>query len=108
MLCSGFKEDVEPACSKGIYDTSNSIFQWLNEILIGLADCVAFYGSATAEVISSFQKLTMVKLQNVELVLTYHIGIYLSNYSIKLFSSFDLIVGPMFVHLAACRLDLSR
>ncbi|PIN23812.1 hypothetical protein CDL12_03459 [Handroanthus impetiginosus] len=49
MLCSGFNEEREHACSQDINDKSISAFQWLNEILIGLADCVAFYGSATAE-----------------------------------------------------------
>ncbi|KAK4435515.1 protein SENSITIVE TO UV 2 [Sesamum alatum] len=48
-LSSGLEEDVEHACSKDINDKSISTFQGLNEILIGLADCVACYGTASAE-----------------------------------------------------------
>ncbi|KAI3468576.1 hypothetical protein Pfo_025239 [Paulownia fortunei] len=49
MLCAGFEEDGERACSKDNNDKSISTFQGLNELLIGLSDCVACYGSATAE-----------------------------------------------------------
>ncbi|XP_020550809.1 uncharacterized protein LOC105165127 isoform X2 [Sesamum indicum] len=45
-LCSGSEEDGD---SKDINDKSISTFQVLNEILIGLADCVACYGTASAE-----------------------------------------------------------
>ncbi|KAK6158457.1 hypothetical protein DH2020_005771 [Rehmannia glutinosa] len=48
MLCSGFEEDGERACSKDIDDKNTSTFHGLNEILIGLAECVACYGSASA------------------------------------------------------------
>lgn len=50
MLCSGLKEDGEPACPEGINDKNTSTLQGFNDILIGLADCVAFSGSATTEV----------------------------------------------------------
>ncbi|KAL7122702.1 hypothetical protein ACP275_01G060300 [Erythranthe tilingii] len=43
MLCSGSKEDGEQPAPEF------SSFQGFNEILIGLADCVASYRSATAE-----------------------------------------------------------
>ncbi|EYU23287.1 hypothetical protein MIMGU_mgv1a020301mg, partial [Erythranthe guttata] len=43
MLCSGSKQDGEQLASEF------SSFQGFNEILIGLADCVASYRSATAE-----------------------------------------------------------
>ncbi|KAL0312413.1 UNVERIFIED_CONTAM: protein SENSITIVE TO UV 2 [Sesamum radiatum] len=45
-LCSGLEEDGD---SKDINDRSISTFQALNEILISLADCVACYGTASAE-----------------------------------------------------------
>ncbi|KAL0393716.1 UNVERIFIED_CONTAM: protein SENSITIVE TO UV 2 [Sesamum latifolium] len=45
-LCSGLEEDGD---SKDINDKSISTFQALNEILIGLADCVACYKTASAE-----------------------------------------------------------
>ncbi|KAK6158431.1 hypothetical protein DH2020_005745 [Rehmannia glutinosa] len=48
MLCSGFEEDGERACSKDIDDKNTSTFHGFNEILIGLAECVACYGSASA------------------------------------------------------------
>lgn len=50
MISSCLNEDGELACSKDM-DANNSFttFQGLDEILIGLADCVAYYGSATAE-----------------------------------------------------------
>ncbi|KAK6137250.1 hypothetical protein DH2020_028997 [Rehmannia glutinosa] len=56
MLCSGFEEDGERACSKDIDDKNTSTFHGLNEILIGLAECVACYGSASAAVSFTFQK----------------------------------------------------
>ncbi|KAG8375154.1 hypothetical protein BUALT_Bualt10G0070900 [Buddleja alternifolia] len=49
MLCSGLKEDGDHACSNDYNGKSISTFQGLNEILVGLADCVACCGSATVE-----------------------------------------------------------
>ncbi|XP_057802039.1 protein SENSITIVE TO UV 2 [Salvia miltiorrhiza] len=49
MISSCLKEDGDLTCSKDINDNNFPTFQGLNEILIGLADCVACYGSATAE-----------------------------------------------------------
>ncbi|KAL3635795.1 hypothetical protein CASFOL_020342 [Castilleja foliolosa] len=48
MLCSGFEVDGERACSKDIIENT-STFNGLNEILNGLADCVACYGSSSAQ-----------------------------------------------------------
>lgn len=56
-LCSGSEEDGD---SKDINDKSISTFQVLNEILIGLADCVACYGTASAEVSLTFQAFAVV------------------------------------------------
>lgn len=65
MISSCLNEDGELACSKDM-DANNSFttFQGLDEILIGLADCVAYYGSATAEVSLMSQKFTILKLQD--------------------------------------------
>lgn len=50
MISSCLKEDGGLACSKDVNaNNSFTAFQGLDEILIGLADCVACYGSATAE-----------------------------------------------------------
>ncbi|KAH6783463.1 hypothetical protein C2S52_008422 [Perilla frutescens var. hirtella] len=48
-ISSCLKEDGELVCSKDMNANSFPTFQELNEILIGLADCVACYGSATVE-----------------------------------------------------------
>lgn len=78
MISSCLKEDGELACSKDV-DANNSFtaFQGLDEILIGLADCVACYGSATAEVSLMSQKFTIVKLQDRKKSLGYHLSSYL-------------------------------
>ncbi|KAL6501789.1 hypothetical protein OROGR_026922 [Orobanche gracilis] len=49
MLCSGFEEDGECARSNDINEKSTSTFHGFHEILIGLADCVAGYGSYSAQ-----------------------------------------------------------
>lgn len=64
MIFSCLKEDGELTCSKDIKANYFPTFQELNEILIGLADCVAFHGSATAEVGLIFLKFTIAKLQD--------------------------------------------
>ncbi|KAL6533634.1 hypothetical protein OROHE_013467 [Orobanche hederae] len=49
MLCFGFEEDGECARSNDINEKSTSTFHGFHEILIGLADCVACYGSYSAQ-----------------------------------------------------------
>ncbi|XP_051137244.1 protein SENSITIVE TO UV 2 isoform X2 [Andrographis paniculata] len=49
MLSSGSKEDRDLSSSKDIDENNYSTFQELNNILTGFADCLACYGSSTAE-----------------------------------------------------------
>ena len=61
MISSCLKEDGDLSHSKDISGNNFPSFQVLNEILIGLAHCVACCGSATAEVSRSLRNSILVQ-----------------------------------------------
>ncbi|GER56255.1 binding protein [Striga asiatica] len=63
LLCSNYEEDGALATSNDITNRSGSTFNGLNEILIGLADCLACYRSASAEVSLPFQLFRRLQFQ---------------------------------------------